>query len=215
MRQRLVSQVQPDVIHHLAALNLGSRDLDAVLPVLQHNLVLTVNVLVAAVRASCGLVVRAGSLEEPPNEPDAVPSSPYAAAKYGASGYGRLLTALHGLRIIDLRIFMVYGPGQRPPKVVPAVVMPLLRGESPKLSSGSRSFDWVYVDDVVDAFVLAAKRPDLAGRGSMLDQAMSYRSPSRRDDRRGMETEIEPSFGVLPDRPLDDAFSTRTSSERP
>ena len=134
----------------------GSRDLDAVLPVLRHNLVLTVNVLVAAVRANCGLVVLAGSLEEPePGESYPVPSSPYAAAKLGASAYARMLATLHGLRVVDLRIFMVYGPGQRPPKVVPAAVMPFLQGEPPKLSSGLRPVDWVYVDDVAEAFAMA------------------------------------------------------------
>lgn len=53
----LVQRVRPDVIYHLAGLNVASKDLDAVLPVLRHNLVLTVNVLVAAVRANCGLVL--------------------------------------------------------------------------------------------------------------------------------------------------------------
>ena len=58
-------------------------------------------------------------------------------------------TGLHGLRA-----------GQRDErKLVPYVINSLLR-ESPQLSSGSRAVDWVYVDDVVDAFFVAAAAPD-------------------------------------------------------
>lgn len=202
----LLQRIRPDVVHHLAGLNVGSRDLDAVLPVLRHNLVATVNVLVAAVRANCGLVLLAGSLEEPePDEPYPVPTSSYAAAKHGAGAYARLLAALYGLRVVDLRIFMVYGPGQRPPKVVPAVVIPLLRRESPELSSGLRPFDWVYVDDVVDAFVAAAERPDLAGE--TIDIGSGELVTVRAVVEQIIETmgiDIQPAFGALPDRPLDE-----------
>lgn len=201
----LVQRIRPDVIHHLAGLNSGSRDLDAVLPVLQHNLVATVNVLVAAVRASCGLVLLAGSLEEPePEGPDSVPTSSYAAAKHAAGAYARMLAVLHDLRVVHLRVFMVYGPGQRKPKVVPAVVMPLLHGQPPKLSSGLRPIDWVYVDDVVDAFVAAAKRPDLAGESVDIGsgELVTVRAVVEQIVET-METDIEPAFGALPDRPLE------------
>ena len=202
----LVSQVRPDVIHHLAGLNVASKDLDVVVPVLRHNLVLTVNVLVASVRANCGLVVLAGSLEEPePDEPYPVPTSSYAAAKQAAGAYARLLAAVHGLRVVDLRVFMVYGPGQRPPKVVPTVVTQLLRRESPQLTSGSRPFDWVYVEDVAEAFVEAGRRPDLAGvtidvgTGDLVTVRALVEQIAE-----VMETNVVPTFGAIPDRPLDE-----------
>jgi hypothetical protein len=43
------------------------------------------------------------------------------------------------------------------------IITSLLRAERPKLSSGTRPVDWVYVDDVVDAFIAASARDDLAG----------------------------------------------------
>ena len=201
----LLQRIRPDVIHHLAGLNSGSRDLDVVLPVLQHNLVATVNVLVGAVRANCGLVLLAGSLEEPePEGQDFVPTSPYAAAKHAAGAFARMLAALHDLRVVHLRVFMVYGPGQREPKVVPAVVMALLRGESPTLSSGLRPIDWIYIDDVVDAFVAAAKRPDLAGETLDIGsgELVTVRAVVEQIVET-METDIEPAFGALSDRPLE------------
>jgi nucleoside-diphosphate-sugar epimerase len=203
---RLVTRIRPDTIYHLAGYPSGSRSLDAVLPSLRDNLVAAVNVLIAAARSECGLVLMAGSLEEPePVAGEPVPTSPYAAAKHAAGSFGRMFVALNDLPVINLRVFMVYGPGQLDQaKLVPYVVTSLLRGEAPKLSSGGRPVDWVYVQDVADAFLTAARRPDLAGETidvgsghlvtvrSMVEQIVKT-----------MGTEIEPEFGALSDRPLE------------
>ena len=141
---------------------------------------------------------RAG-LEEP------VPASPYAAAKLAVGSFARMLHALHGLQVVNLRIFMVYGPGQHDrTKLVPYVVTSLLREEQPKLSSGTRPVDWVYVDDVVEAFIAASTRDDLAG--TTLDIGTGELVTIRAIIERIVETVgtgVEPDFGALPERPLE------------
>ena len=156
--KRLVDAVQPEVILHLAGEVVGDRSLDRILPTLRGNLLSTVNLLVAAAECGCRRVVLTGSIEEPnQDEPGAVPSSPYAAAKFAATGYGRMFHALYALDVVVLRVYMVYGPGQKDlRKLVPYVILSLLRGETPRMSSGRRPVDWIYVDDVVAAFVAAA-----------------------------------------------------------
>ena len=203
---RLVTRIRPDTIYHLAGYPSGSRSLDAVLPSLKDNLVAAVNVLTAAARSECGLVLLAGSLEEPePVAGEPVPTSPYAAAKHAAGSFGRMFVALNDLPVINLRVFMVYGPGQADEtKLVPYVITSLLRGEPPKLSSGRRPVDWVYVKDVADAFLTASLRPDLAGEtidvGS--GRLVTVRSIVEliADT---MGTAVAPEFGALPDRPLE------------
>ena len=62
---------------------------------------------------------------------------------------------------------MIYGPGQRDTaKLIPDATRCFLAGEAPSLSSGRRPVDWVYVDDVVDAFVIAGAAPGLAGEAA-------------------------------------------------
>jgi nucleoside-diphosphate-sugar epimerase len=152
----IISAVKPEVIYHLASHVVGSRDLAAVLPTLQANLVGTVNVMTAAADIGCRRIVLAGSLEEPPDN-IAAPSSPYAAAKWAASGYARMFHALFALQTVGLRLAMVYGPGQADSsKLIPYVIRSLLRGEAPQLSSGRREVDWIYVEDVVDAMIASA-----------------------------------------------------------
>ena len=63
------------------------------------------------------------------------------------------------------RVFIVYGPGQDDPKkLIPYVVTSLLRGESPKLSSGKREIDWIYVDDAAEGLIAAALARDVTER---------------------------------------------------
>lgn len=203
---RAVSRIQPDAIYHVAGYASGSRSLEAVFPSLNHNLVAVVNVLFAAAKSGCGLVLLAGSLEEPqPVAEEPVPTSPYAAAKHAAGSFGRMFVALHQLPVVNLRVFMVYGPGQTDQtKLVPYVVTSLLRGESPKLSSGTRRVDWVYVEDVADAFLTAAQRPDLAGETLDIGSGELVTVRSVVEQIAGMVgAVVQPNFGTLPDRPLE------------
>jgi UDP-glucose 4-epimerase len=199
---RIVRQIRPDAVFHLASHVSGDRTLGAVASTLRDNLVTTVNLLTAAADARGTRVVLAGSMEESlPDDP--APSSPYAAAKTAATAYAQLFDQLYGLPVANLRVFMVYGPGQRDAtKLVPYVISSLLRGEGPKLSSGMREVDWVYVDDVVAAFVAAAESPKAPG--STVDvgsgELVSIRSLVERIVPL-VGGDVRPVFGALPDRP--------------
>jgi nucleoside-diphosphate-sugar epimerase len=201
---RLVRDVRPDLVYHLASHVSGDRAVGAVLPTVRDNLLTTVSVLTAACEAGGPRVVLAGSMEECVGESDAVPSSPYAAAKSAASAYGRMFHALYGLPVVSLRVFMVYGPGQRDgTKLIPYVTDCLLRGEPPRLSSGRREVDWVYVDDFVAAFLAAAGTD--AATGTSVDvgsgEVTTIRSIVERLTR--IVGGGRPLFGALDDRPLE------------
>jgi nucleoside-diphosphate-sugar epimerase len=204
--EALVRRVQPDVVLHLASRVAGARDRDLVLPMLQANLVGAVNVMLAAGDVGCRRVVLAGSLEEPdPGDPDPVVQSPYAAAKGAARWYARLFHGVYGLPVVHLRVSMVYGPGQRDlKKLVPYVTLSALRGRAPELTSGARGFDWVYIDDVADAFLAAAVAAGIDG--ASLDIG-SGKLVTGRDIASRLcaliDTGVEPIYGAVPERPLD------------
>jgi UDP-glucose 4-epimerase len=201
----VVSAVSPDVVFHLAGETQAARDLGLVLPTFRSNLVGTVNLLTAAAEASpAPRVVLTGSLEEP-EAGDVAASSPYAASKLGARAYGRLFNETMGLPVIALRVFMVYGPGQHDlKKLVPYAILSLLRGEPPRLTSGLREIDWVYVEDVVDAFVAAATTDNVAGASVDVGsgEAVSIRSLVERLVEM-IAPGLEPEFGAVADRPLE------------
>jgi UDP-glucose 4-epimerase len=204
---KVVQSVRPDLVFHLASHVSGDRGLGTVLPTVRDNLLTTVNLLTAACETDGPRVVLAGSMEEcDTGAPDAVPGSPYAAAKSAASGYARMFHALYGLPVVSLRIFMVYGPGQRDGnKLITYVTRSLLRGERPRLSSGDREVDWVYVDDVVSAF-LAAAGAAAATTGEAIDVGSGELTTIRsivEHLARLVDGDAQPWFGALDDRPLE------------
>ncbi len=162
----LVETTEPEVLFHLASHVAGSRSLELVAPTFHANLASTVYLLEAATETGCRRFVQAGSLEEGEDgAPPAVPASPYAAAKAAASSYARMFHALYETPIVVARLFMVYGPAQRDlKKLIPYVILSLLRGEPVKLSSGTRRVDWVYVDDVVEGLLRLALAEGVEGR---------------------------------------------------
>ena len=200
----LVARLKPDVVFHLAGAVTAAPDLDLVAPTFHGLLASTVNVLTAATAVGGCRVVLPASLEEP-SEGSAdtlVPRSPYAAAKLAAGAYARMFAALYRTPVVTLRIFMAYGPGQHSAKVVPHAILALLRGEAPRLSSGMRRLDWVYVDDAIEALVAAAARSGLEGRTLDVGSgtAVSIRDVVARIVRL-VDPSIQPQYGARPDRP--------------
>ena len=201
---RIVEASRPSLLYHLAGAVSGSRDLAAVGPSLRDTLGSTIHVLTAAARHGTGRVVLAGSLEEP-DAGDAFPVSAYAAAKAAAASYAGYFRAVHGLPVVALRVFMVYGPGQRDrTKLVPSVIDALRRGEPPAVSSGLRPVDWVHVDDVAGAFLAAGiaqeapEEPVDVGTGRLVTVREVVEQLVRLVD-----PALEARFGAIPDRPFE------------
>jgi nucleoside-diphosphate-sugar epimerase len=159
-------------------------------------------------------VILTGSLAEPEVENgETFPSAPYAAAKWASSGYARMFHALYKLPVLIARVFMVYGPGQMDfTKLIPYVTLSMLQGKTPKISSGERLVDWIYVSDVVDGFLALAQASDVDGatldlgsgslvsiRGIVQQLAISIGG--------GVNAE----FGALPDRPLEPTRLAKTA----
>ncbi len=202
----LLEEIKPDVIFHLAGHVTAAPDLDHVLPTFHSLLASTVNLLLLATRIGCRRVVLTGSLTEPqPGRVDQAPGSPYAAAKWAGSAYARMFKELYQTPVVIVRPFMAYGPRQDRRKLIPYVATSLMRGESPSLSSGQWKADWVYVSDVIDGFVMAGERSGIEGctieLGSgvlvsvqeLVKQIMALLGSS-----------IQPRFGSLTDRPLEE-----------
>lgn len=137
----------------------------------------TVNVLDACVKAGVRRVVYAGSSSaygdspEMPKRESHVPEvlSPYAAAKLAGEYYGQAFAASYDLEVVRLRYFNVFGPRQDPASpysaVIPLFAAALLEGRTPRIyGTGEQSRDFVYVDNVVQANLLAATVPGVSGR---------------------------------------------------
>jgi len=214
--QDLLERLRPSVVVHLTSESRGAPDRDVVEPTFRNDLQATVLLLDAATRLGVRRLVMTTSLDEPlVVAGHATPATPYAAAKWAAAGYARMYAASFGLPTVILRPMMVYGPGQKPFKVVPSIILAMLAARSAQLSSGQRPLDWVYVDDVVEGFVAAIEAPsppvgpiDL-GSGRL----RTVREIAERI-RAMIPGGPAPEFGSLPDRPDEVVRRARTRIAR-
>ena len=96
------------------------------------------------------------------------PISPYAVSKLAAENYVQVFNELYGLETVSLRCFNVYGPRQGFASsysgVIAAFISSLLNGEPPVIhGDGKQTRDFVHVDDVVSASMLALESKNAVG----------------------------------------------------
>lgn len=202
----LIQKVLPDYIYHMASHVYGSRDYDHVALTFNNNLVTAFNMLHTVHVHPCKRIIFAGSFEEiNSNEDVSIPSSPYAAAKHAASNYARLFHKLYDTPVCMASLYMVYGPGQSDhSKLVPYVTLTTIKEESPRLMSGNRLIDWVYVDDVVAGLIDILVTPGIEG------QTIDIGSGKPTLTKEIVETlislinpKIKPQYGAVDDRPME------------
>jgi UDP-glucose 4-epimerase len=148
----------------------------------------TVNVLVAARDAKVKRVVYAASSSAygdtptlPKHEhmkPD--PISPYAVAKLASEQYMISFYRCYGLETVCLRYFNIFGPRQDPSSpysgVLAKFITQMLRGEPPTINGdGEQSRDFTYIDNAVDANLIACTAPAQKAAGEMFNVATGRR----------------------------------------
>ncbi|MBI5653678.1 MAG: SDR family oxidoreductase [Chloroflexi bacterium] len=161
-----------DVVFHEAALPSVSRSVANPLESNEVNITGTLNVLVAARDAGVKRVVYAASssaygntLVLPKVETmSADPLSPYAISKLAGEMYMRAFAQLYGISTVSLRYFNVFGPRQDPNTqyagVIAKFVTCALQGKPyPVYGDGEQSRDFTYIENAVQANVLAGETP--------------------------------------------------------
>jgi len=163
-------------VFHEAALPSVQRSVEDPLGSNSVNVEGTLNILVTAREEGVRRVIYASSSsvygdtptlpkkeEMPPN-----PLSPYALQKYVGEMYCRLFYQLFGLETISLRYFNIFGPKQDPNSVysavIPRFVHALIHNQRPRVfGDGEQSRDFTYIDNVVQANLLAMSADHVRG----------------------------------------------------
>jgi UDP-glucose 4-epimerase len=171
----LVGHRRPEVIFHLAAQADVRVSVDRPVFDAEVNILGTIQALEGARAGGTAKIVFAasgGTLYGEPDDADLPvdehqphrPLSPYGVSKKSAIDYLVAYRELHGLEFTALALANVYGPRQNPhgEAGVVAIFAGNLAAGRPCVifGDGSQTRDYVYVDDVVDAFARAARRGD-------------------------------------------------------
>jgi UDP-glucose 4-epimerase len=161
-----------DVVFHEAALPSVSRSVANPLESNEVNITGTLNVLVAARDAGVKRVVYAASSSAYGNTQvlpkvetmPADPLSPYAISKLAGEMYMRAFAQLYGISTVSLRYFNVFGPRQDPNTqyagvIAKFVTCALQAKPYPVYGDGEQSRDFTYIENAVQANVLAGETP--------------------------------------------------------
>ncbi len=207
----VVGNIQPDWVFHLAAYGAYSTqtNLDRMI---QTNLVGTVNIVEACLAQGVEVFVNAGSSSEYGLKDHAAvedewvdPNSHYSLTKVSATQYCRYTARARNARIVTLRLYSVYGPYEEPTRLLPTLMVKGLDGMLPPLVNPDIARDYVYVDDVSDAFLLAAAQPDQEP-GAVYNVGTGIQTTLREIVALAcdvMKIDAKPQWGTMPDRKWD------------
>lgn len=166
----VVKSVRGDWVFHLAAYGAYSWQTE-VKKILLTNVIGTSNLVQACLETGFEAFVNAGSSSEygltngaPSEQTRLDPNSHYAVAKAAASHLCRYTAILKNVHLVTLRLYSVFGPYEHPRRLLPTVIVKGRHKRLPPMASPDVVHDFVYVEDVMEAFLLAAKtRPQEPG----------------------------------------------------
>ncbi len=159
----LIKRFSPDIVFHVGAIVDLTRSFEVAKTTAEANIVGTLNLLLALVAKPARTFVFASTEEiygdgvVPYREDDEPhPPSPYAVTKHTCEHLLRLYAGRSFQTGVALRIGTMYGPHIPPHRFIAQIIDKALNNAEIPLTSGIKKRDYVFVEDVVDAFVAAA-----------------------------------------------------------
>ncbi len=216
----LLTDLRPEWIFHLATYGAYPTQNDFDLS-LRTNVVGTAGLVQAALRQGVESFVIAGTSSEygtknePPRESAGLdPVSYYAATKAAATILSRQLATSYGANLAILRLYSVYGPFEEPTRLIPSIIAESWNGRLPRLVHPDTAHDFVFVDDVVDAFVRCAELTNhspgaIYNVGTGIQVSLRDVVEVARDV---LNLPAEPDWGSMPPRPWDSSIWRSDSS---
>lgn len=157
--EQSVGAIRPDKIIHLATYGGFAFQKDAS-TIYGSNLLGTVNLVHACEKTGFDCFINTGSSSEygmkslAMRESDLLePLGDYGVSKAAATLFCRSEAVQKNLPIVNLRVFSPYGPWDDPHRLIPYVVSSARNGHNPQLSNRDYVRDYIFIDDVIDAYL--------------------------------------------------------------
>jgi len=156
----VIAECKPDIICHLATIYAVNHQRNDMTPMIDTNVLGTINLLDASVDSSVNLFINTStcsvygaSMEKLKENSIINPSNLYSVTKVQAEQACDYYSKNHDIKAITLRLFPPYGPKDNARKLIPYIINSISEGKSPKMTTGMQKWDFVYVDDIVEAYI--------------------------------------------------------------
>ena len=207
----LVKSIRPEWVFHLATYGAYPDQTDA-RRMVQTNVFGTMNLVNACVQSGCESFINTGSSSEyglkdhAPSEDESLePNSAYAVTKAAATRFCQDVARAQTANIQTLRLYSVYGPFEEPGRLIPTLISRGLDGELPPLVDPETARDFIFVEDVVDAYLLAAsaETPEPGGIYNVGTGVQTSLREAVDVARRVLDLKVEPKWETLEPRAWD------------
>ena len=160
-----LSSIRPDWIFHLAAYGAYSSQTN-LQQMADTNLVATANLVDVCVKLGFDAFINTGSSSEygykdhAPCEDEWIePNSSYAVTKAAATHYCRFIAQSKNVNLATVRLYSFFGPYEEPGRLIPTLIIEGLQGKLPPLVNPTIARDYVFVDDISEAYLTLASNP--------------------------------------------------------
>jgi len=157
-----VQHFDPTAVFHLASLVVGTHSPAQVAGLVESNILLGTQLAEGMRLAGCTVLVNAATAWQnyaaaaPFDSPEYHPANLYAATKQAFEEILQFYVETAGFRVISLRLYDSYGPGDTRRKLIPLLLNAAGQGHPLRMSPGDQILDLVHVDDIAAAFLHAA-----------------------------------------------------------
>lgn len=158
---QILDDTRPDLVFHLASLFLSTHRPEDIAPLIASNVLLGTQVLEAMAQVGCKRLVNVGTGWQHYEGAAYDPVNLYAATKQAFEDIAAYYVA-QGVGTTTLALYDTYGPDDLRPKILPRLLDAATTGAPLDLSPGEQLLHIVYIDDVIEAFVVAAGLLDVA-----------------------------------------------------
>lgn len=153
-----LAQTQPDVVCHVASLFLAQHQPEDVTRLIESNLGMPTQLLEAMQQLGLRRLINTGTSWQHFEDAAYNPVNLYAATKQAFENLLAYYVSAHGFQAITLKLFDTYGPGDTRTKLFSLLRKTARSGVKLRMSPGEQLLDLVYIDDVLDAYLLAMHR---------------------------------------------------------
>lgn len=148
----------PDIVFHLASLYLAEHRPDQVEELIRSNILLPARLAQAMANTGARRLINTGTAWQHFRGESYMPVNLYAATKQAAEDLLAYYADACDISVITLRLFDTYGEGDKRRKLVQILIDAAHSGTKLAMSPGEQVVDLTHVEDIVEAFVVAANR---------------------------------------------------------
>lgn len=173
----ILLKANPDIVFHVASLVVINHSSYEIEPLIRSNILFGCQLVEAMVKNGFYHLINTGTSWQHFEQNDYNPVNLYAATKEAFEAILTFYTETSPLKVTTLKLFDTYGPNDSRSKIIPLLQKALKEQKELAMSKGEQLIDLVFIDDVVNAYMIAAVRHFKGQCGKKEEFAISSENP--------------------------------------